>query len=170
MQIALRWVCCPDASHVLEVVVMYLQVQGYAIFKDGKYAAVKYPTEGYSQDVAGRSFHHGRFVQKLRQRAAAQPSVVCREATVRKLVNGETSTCGTPRMQSNGKAAHAQLLQIIEQFSDRSLCGSSKCSMLVGISHQTPLLLCCPNRPRCRLAGGPASLWCQVQGSRWQCA
>lgn len=65
------------------------QVQGYAIYKDGQYAAVRYPTEGYTADVAGRSFHHGRFVQKLRQRAAAQPSVTCREATVRKLINGE---------------------------------------------------------------------------------
>lgn len=39
--------------------------------------------------MAGRSFHHGRFVQKLRHRAASQPTVVCREATVRKLINGE---------------------------------------------------------------------------------
>lgn len=66
-----------------------LQVHGYAIYKDGKYAAVRYPTEGYSADVAGRSFHHGRFVQKLRLRAASQQSVTCREATVRKLINGE---------------------------------------------------------------------------------
>lgn len=66
-----------------------IKVRGYAIFKDGRYAAVKYPTEGYSQDVAGRSFHHGRFVQKLRHRAASQPSVTCREATVRKLINDQ---------------------------------------------------------------------------------
>eukprot|EP00878_Enallax_costatus_P016143 GHUV01016932.1.p1 GENE.GHUV01016932.1~~GHUV01016932.1.p1 ORF type:complete len:460 (+),score=146.21 GHUV01016932.1:221-1600(+) len=64
-----------------------IKVRGYAILKDGRYAAVKYPTEGYSADIAGRSFHHGRFVQKLRHRAAAQPTVTCREATVRRLIN-----------------------------------------------------------------------------------
>lgn len=35
------------------------QVYGYALFKNGKRAAIKYPTEGFSEDVAGRSFHHG---------------------------------------------------------------------------------------------------------------
>lgn len=35
------------------------QVYGYAMFKAGKRAVVRYPMEGYSEDVAGRSFHHG---------------------------------------------------------------------------------------------------------------
>ena len=35
------------------------QVHGYALFKDGKCAVIKYPVEGLSDDVAGRSFHHG---------------------------------------------------------------------------------------------------------------
>lgn len=37
-----------------------MQVYGYALFKSGKQAAVKYPIEGYTEDVAGRSFHHGK--------------------------------------------------------------------------------------------------------------
>lgn len=37
-----------------------LQVYGYALFKGGQQAVVRYPMEGYSADVAGRSFHHGR--------------------------------------------------------------------------------------------------------------
>lgn len=36
------------------------KVYGYALFKNGKDAVVEYPMEGYSEDVAGRSFHHGR--------------------------------------------------------------------------------------------------------------
>jgi 2-polyprenyl-6-methoxyphenol hydroxylase-like FAD-dependent oxidoreductase len=36
------------------------RVNGYAIIKDGRVACVKYPTEGFDEDVAGRSFHHGR--------------------------------------------------------------------------------------------------------------
>lgn len=64
------------------------RVYGYCMFKGGREAKVAYPVEGYSEDVAGRSFHNGRFVQRLRQAAAAQPSVTVRQATVRRLVNG----------------------------------------------------------------------------------
>jgi hypothetical protein len=64
------------------------QVFGYALYKNGRYASIKYPIEGYGLDVAGRSFHHGRFVQQLRLAAAAMPGVTAREATVRRLLNG----------------------------------------------------------------------------------
>lgn len=84
---------------------LHVQVYGYAIYKNGKYAAVKYPMEGYSEDVAGRSFHHGRFVQRLRQRAAAQPSVTCREATVRRLINGERRRSSRRRLQQQQQQA-----------------------------------------------------------------
>jgi hypothetical protein len=36
------------------------KVHGYCMFKEGKEAKVAYPTEGMGDDVAGRSFHHGR--------------------------------------------------------------------------------------------------------------
>lgn len=39
-----------------------LQVYGYALFKNGGHAVVKYPTEGFAEDVAGRSFHHGKYL------------------------------------------------------------------------------------------------------------
>ena len=35
------------------------QVFGYCMFKDGREAKVQYPTEGFSGEVAGRSFHNG---------------------------------------------------------------------------------------------------------------
>lgn len=66
-----------------------VKVYGYAMFKSGKQAAVKYPMEGYSPDVAGRSFHHGRFVQRMRLAAAAQPNVTMRQAFVKRLINAE---------------------------------------------------------------------------------
>lgn len=53
---------------------------------------------GMGDDVAGRSFHHGRFVQKLRQAAAAHASVTVRQGYVRRLVNGALhSFCITKR-------------------------------------------------------------------------
>lgn len=63
------------------------QVHGYCMFKGGREAKVAYPVEGYDFPVAGRSFHNGRFVQRLRQAAAAVPSVTIRQGTVRRLVN-----------------------------------------------------------------------------------
>lgn len=63
------------------------------MFKDGKAAKVAYPTEGMGPDVAGRSFHHGRFVMRLRQAAASVPSVTVRQGFVKRLINGEQASC-----------------------------------------------------------------------------
>lgn len=62
-------------------------VQGYCLFKNGKEALMQYPLDGMGPDVAGRSFHHGRFIQRLRQAAAAAPNVTVRQATVKRLIN-----------------------------------------------------------------------------------
>lgn len=59
------------------------------MFKDGDQAKVGYPTEGFDGDVAGRSFHNGRFVQRLREAAASVPSVTLRQGIAKRLLNGE---------------------------------------------------------------------------------
>lgn len=46
---------------------------GYALFKEGRDAKVGYPLEGYGDDIAGRSFHNGRFIQKMREKASTLP-------------------------------------------------------------------------------------------------
>lgn len=48
-------------------------VLGYALFKNGKSTKVSYPLENFHSDVAGRSFHNGRFIQKMREKAATLP-------------------------------------------------------------------------------------------------
>ena len=45
------------------------KVFGYALYKDGKDTKLSYPLEQYNSDVAGRSFHNGRFIQKMREKA-----------------------------------------------------------------------------------------------------
>lgn len=65
-----------------------LQVYGYCMFKDEEEAKVNYPTEGFDGDVAGRSFHNGRFVQRLRQAAASMPSITIRQGIAKRLLNG----------------------------------------------------------------------------------
>lgn len=49
------------------------QVFGYALYMDGKNTKLTYPLEKYDKDVAGRSFHNGRFVQRMREKAALHP-------------------------------------------------------------------------------------------------
>eukprot|EP00892_Ulva_mutabilis_P010190 jgi/Ulvmu1/7543/UM037_0087.1 len=67
------------------------EVYGYALFKGGKSVCVKYPTEGFANDVHGRSFHHGRFVQKLRHAAAAHPSVCMRQGVAVTLLRSDAA-------------------------------------------------------------------------------
>ncbi|CAN1777461.1 Squalene monooxygenase SE2 [Linum perenne] len=51
------------------------RVVGYALIKDGK-----------STNVAGRSFHNGRFIQRMRQKAATLPNVRLEQGTVTSLL------------------------------------------------------------------------------------
>uniref|UniRef100_A0A6N2KUH9 Squalene monooxygenase n=1 Tax=Salix viminalis TaxID=40686 RepID=A0A6N2KUH9_SALVM len=47
-----------------------------AVHKDGKRSAISYPSS-----ASGRGFHHGRFVQKLREKAASLPNVKLEQGT-----------------------------------------------------------------------------------------
>lgn len=49
------------------------RVFGYALYKDGKNTKLSYPLESFSSDVCGRSFHNGRFIQRMRQKASSLP-------------------------------------------------------------------------------------------------
>ncbi|KAM7529888.1 hypothetical protein LguiB_033298 [Lonicera macranthoides] len=58
------------------------RVLGYALFKDGKKTQLSYPLEKFHLDVAGRSFHNGRFIQRMREKAATLPNVCLEQGTV----------------------------------------------------------------------------------------
>lgn len=49
------------------------RVYGYVLFLDDMTAKLSYPLHKYTSDVAGRGFHNGRFVQRLREKAATHP-------------------------------------------------------------------------------------------------
>lgn len=99
-----------------------MKVYGYAMFKDDKVAAVKYPVDDYVEsgahdfEVAGRSFHNGRFVQRLRAAAAGQPLVTLRQAVVKDLigadgsawVEGKGSVCGVKYRQGEAPEREAR--------------------------------------------------------------
>ena len=83
-----------------------MQVYGYCMFKDDEEAKVGYPTEGFDGDVAGRSFHNGRFVQRLREAAASVPSITLRQGIAKRLLNGEA---GPPSSSGQMKREEDQL-------------------------------------------------------------
>ncbi|KAJ6296559.1 hypothetical protein OIU78_022307 [Salix suchowensis] len=60
-----------------------------AVHKDGKRSAISYPSH-----ASGRGFHHGRFVQKLREKAASLPNVNLEQGTVTSLVEENGSIKG----------------------------------------------------------------------------
>ncbi|KAH0940493.1 hypothetical protein HID58_000130 [Brassica napus] len=62
------------------------RVLGYALFKDGKHTKLSYPLDQFDSDVAGRSFHNGRFVQRMREKASTLPNVRMEQGTVTSLV------------------------------------------------------------------------------------
>lgn len=62
------------------------RVVGYALFKDGKSTRLAYPLEKFHSDVAGRSFHNGRFIQRMREKAATLPNVQLEQGTVTSLL------------------------------------------------------------------------------------
>ena len=74
-------------------------VEGYHVFYGARSVPIPYPQEkphdagrgvvSQSGKVEGRSFHHGRFVQSLRNKALHQPNVTPYEATVRDLIKDE---------------------------------------------------------------------------------
>ncbi|KAH8960376.1 hypothetical protein BDL97_06G128700 [Sphagnum fallax] len=78
------------------------RVFGYALFKGGKDAKVGYPLEGYEEDIAGRSFHNGRFVQKLREKAGSLPSVHLQQGTVLRLIEKEDVVIGVRYRGADG--------------------------------------------------------------------
>lgn len=49
------------------------RVLGYVLINDGKNTKLSYPLEKFHADVAGRRLHNGRFIQRMREKAATLP-------------------------------------------------------------------------------------------------
>ncbi|KAI9825116.1 MAG: Squalene epoxidase [Thelocarpon impressellum] len=66
-----------------------ITVRGYEVIYHGQTVNIPYPHDATSADGArpeGRSFHHGRFIQRLRQAAMRTPNVRVVETTVTEIV------------------------------------------------------------------------------------
>ncbi|XP_022855568.1 squalene monooxygenase-like [Olea europaea var. sylvestris] len=103
------------------------RVFGYALFKDGKNTRLSYPLEKFHSDVSGRSFHNGRFIQRMREKAATLPNVRLEQGTVTSLVEENGAVKGVQYKTKNGQEmmAYAPLTIVCDGcFSNlrRSLC------------------------------------------------
>ncbi|GAB2279591.1 Squalene epoxidase 1 [Dionaea muscipula] len=103
------------------------RVLGYALFKDGKHTRLSYPLEKFHSDVAGRSFHNGRFIQRMRDKAASLPNVRLEQGTVTSLIEENGTIKGVQYKTKTGQElkAYAPLTIVCDGcFSNlrRSLC------------------------------------------------
>ncbi|BAT82557.1 hypothetical protein LR48_Vigan07g261400 [Vigna angularis] len=78
------------------------QVFGYALFKDGKHTRLSYPLEKFHSDVSGRSFHNGRFIQRMREKASTLPNVLLEQGTVTSLVEEKGTIKGVQYKNKDG--------------------------------------------------------------------
>ncbi|XP_010248320.1 PREDICTED: squalene monooxygenase-like [Nelumbo nucifera] len=83
------------------------RVFGYALFKDGKNTRIPYPLERFHSDVSGRSFHHGRFIQRLREKAASLPNVQLEQGTVTSLLEEKGTVEGVAYKAKTGEELNA---------------------------------------------------------------
>nr|ALD84329.1 squalene epoxidase [Morus alba] len=103
------------------------RVYGYALFKDGKDTRLSYPLEKFHSDVSGRSFHNGRFIQRMREKAASLPNVQLEQGTVTSLLEENGTIKGVQYKTKTGQelTAYAPLTIVCDGcFSNlrRSLC------------------------------------------------
>ncbi|GJX00276.1 squalene monooxygenase-like protein [Tanacetum coccineum] len=83
------------------------RIYGYALFKDGKSTKLSYPLEKFHSDVSGRSFHNGRFIQRMREKAATLPNVKLEQGTVTSLLDDEGTIRGVEYKTKSGEVVKA---------------------------------------------------------------
>ncbi|KAI7745991.1 hypothetical protein M8C21_026855, partial [Ambrosia artemisiifolia] len=103
------------------------QVVGYALYMDGRNIKLSYPLEKCEFDVSGRSFHNGRFIQRMREKAASLPNVKLEQGTVTSLLEEHGTIKGVCYKAKDGQVmtAHAPLTIVCDGcFSNlrRALC------------------------------------------------
>ncbi|CAI8618027.1 unnamed protein product [Vicia faba] len=79
------------------------RVFGYALYKDGKHTRLSYPLENFNSDVSGRSFHNGRFIQRMREKASSLPNVKLEQGTVTSLLDENGTIKGVNFKNKSGQ-------------------------------------------------------------------
>ncbi|KAK8561168.1 hypothetical protein V6N12_048242 [Hibiscus sabdariffa] len=100
---------------------------GLVVHKDGKDATLSFPLEKFESHVAAKCFRNGRFVQKLREKAASLHNVSLEQGTVTSLLEKNGTVKGVHYKDTSGRVqtAYAPLTIVCDGcFSNlrRSLC------------------------------------------------
>lgn len=83
-----------------------IEVEGYGVFFNGKPVEIPYPADKKTGSLPkGRSFHHGRFIMKLREAARATSNVTIIEATATSLIQSHSDVIGA-EATVNGTTEH----------------------------------------------------------------
>ncbi|KAL3843821.1 hypothetical protein ACJIZ3_001224 [Penstemon smallii] len=103
------------------------RVFGYALYMDGNNTKLSYPLEKFDSDVSGRSFHNGRFIQRMREKASTLSNVRLEQGTVTSLLEENGTVKGVQYKTRNGEeiTTYAPLTVVCDGcFSNlrRSLC------------------------------------------------
>ncbi|KAM3756894.1 hypothetical protein ACB098_02G147500 [Castanea mollissima] len=103
------------------------RVLGYALFKEGKNTKLSYPLEKFHSDVSGKSFHNGRFIQRMREKATTLSNVKLEQGTVTSLLEENGTIRGVQYKTKDGQehTAYAPLTIVCDGcFSNlrRTLC------------------------------------------------
>lgn len=114
-----------------------IPVKGYCIVKDGESVQIPYPA-GYE----GRSFHHGKFIMKLREAAFKAKGVDVIEAAVTELIEDPSDSKRIIGVRANKKVAEGQEPEKIELLADLVVvadgCFSNFRSVVMGESGFKP--------------------------------
>ncbi|KAI4375924.1 hypothetical protein MLD38_013738 [Melastoma candidum] len=103
------------------------RIMGYALYKDGKNAHLSYLLRNFTSDVAGRGFHNGQFIQRMREKAATLSNVRLEQGTVTSPIKEKGTVRGVTYKTKTGEEvqAYAPLTDVCDGcFSNlrRSLC------------------------------------------------
>lgn len=112
-----------------------IRVEGYDVIYYGEEVRIPYPenadgTESGKKTPEGRSFHHGRFIQKLRVAAMRTPNVTVVESTVTDTIkNGWTGQILGVECTTKGQKDYVSLSRLSWNF--RQLAHEICCSISV---------------------------------------
>ncbi|OAQ35449.1 SE-domain-containing protein [Linnemannia elongata AG-77] len=88
---------------------------GYAVMRGSEQVLIPYANDKDTQKpVQGRSFHHGRFIQKLRAAASRTPNVTVVEATVNKVLYNDDGVRATGKIAQSTTVYRSPIVVIAD--------------------------------------------------------
>ncbi|CAL0313975.1 unnamed protein product [Lupinus luteus] len=118
------------------------EIFGYALCKGGKDTKLPYPLQKFSSNVSGRGFHNGRFIQRMREKAASLQNVKLEQGTVTSLLKENGTIKGVNYKTKSGQEFTAKAPLTIVCDGCFSNLRSSLCNPKVEVpSHFVGLVL-----------------------------